>query len=168
MKKKYTNQASKYHSSIFSEDGPKSKAAPNYTNPDTELKSRELKPSPASTEMRQSTLDEANSLRRSYKAGQESGDPFIQAATQPYKEIAELKEEKFQKTLKSAVDRGEIERYKKRESDLGGAKKVSKKIARKKAMQKANEKIKKNLDTIGAGAAIVGGGLYRTITAGPE
>ena len=31
MKKNYTNQATKAYSSLYSEDGPKSKAAPNFT-----------------------------------------------------------------------------------------------------------------------------------------
>lgn len=166
MKKKYTNQASKYHSNIYSEDGPKSKAAPNYNKADTEIKSRELKPSPASMDLTPSTLDEAKSLRKSYKAGQESGDSYIKSATQPYKELADLKEEGFNRAIKSGVDKAAIKRLESREKALGGSKKVTKKIRKKEKLKQAGEYIRKNADSLGAGAAIVGGGLYATFVAG--
>jgi hypothetical protein len=131
---------------------------------DDEIKGKELKATPIKKDLPESSLDEAKRLRESYKAGQESGDDFVKSSTSTYGELADLKEKEFQRVLKN--ERGENQRYKEREAKLGGKNKVTKKIERKEKLNKFGKKVMKNLDSIGAGAAIVGGGLYATLVAG--
>ena len=145
-------------------DHMKSRNAMQLRGGDDEIKGKQLKATPSKMDLSQSSLDEAKSLRKSYKAGQESGDSYIKSATQPYGELADLKEREFQRVLKN--ESGQVKRYQEREKKLGGSTKVTKKINRKEKVKKFGKKVMKNLDSIGAGAAIVGGGLYATLVAG--
>jgi hypothetical protein len=152
MKKKYTNQASKYHSSIYSEGGDKSKSSPNFTGRNDDIQSKKLEKTEipetdAAVEMKNRTY--ANT------PDSENTHPYESQLKKSMKKDYEAKD----KDLKNAIDKKTLERkvkkYEERENKMGGSKAVTKKIKRR-------EWYKKNAGDIRTGAGVAAGGTYAT------
>jgi len=152
MKKKYTNQASKYHGDIYSEGGDKSKSSPNFNGRYDDIQSKKLE----KTETPESDVS-MEMRNRTYVNTPDSEDthPYESQLKKSIKKDYESKD----KDLRNAIDKKTLERkikkYEERENKMGGSKAVSKKIKRR-------EWYKKNAGDIKTGAGIAAGGTYAT------
>lgn len=152
MKKKSSNQASKYHGNIYSEGGDKSKSSPNFNGRYDDIQSKKLE---------KAEIPESNAAieikNRAYVNAPDSEDthPYESQLKKSMKKDYESKD----KDLKNAIDKKTLERklkkYEERENKMGGSKAVSKKIKRR-------EWYKKNAGDIKTGVGVAAGGTYAT------
>ena len=150
MKKKYTNQATKSHSGLYSESGPKSKAASNFSGRDEDVPSKKLE----KTEISNDVKDEMNSREYANSKTSEDESPALARFKEVVKKDYEIKDTKMKNDLDKATLESKVKRYEEREKKLGGDKAVSKKIKRREFARKA---------TPFAALTTIGGGVSKMI-----
>jgi hypothetical protein len=133
MKKKYTNQATKSHSSLYSESGPKSKAASNFSGRAEDVPSKKLE----KTEISNPVRDEMSSREYANSKTSEDESPALSRFKEGVKKDYEIKDTKMKNDLDKATLERKVKNYEDREKKLGGSKAVSKKIKRREFARKA-------------------------------
>ena len=133
MKKKYTNQATKSHSSLYSETGPKSKAASNFSGRGEDTPSKKLE----KTEIQNPVKDEMGSREMANSKPREDESAMETNFKERVKKDWEAKDTKLKNDIDKAVLESKVKRYEEREKKLGGDKAVSKKIKRREFAKKA-------------------------------
>lgn len=151
MKKKYTNQASKYHGDIYSEGGDKSKSSPNFNGRYDDVQSKKLEPS--STRLQQMQDED---VERRWANSPDTIEPdSMRLDKEKTKNKYEKKDTEFKNNIEKIGLQAKIRNYEAREKKMGGSKAVTKKIKRR-------EWYKKNAADIRTGAGIAAGGTYAT------